>query len=126
MLAEQITGGFLASFLGSNFILSIFLVGVIQYLWGLINTLQMITLTALFTGNMPQNCKRIMIEIMHFTNLDVIDCTDAIRAVFSFRAEPGPINQNFDQAGYESSNFILGLGLLFIILVLSSGLWLLR
>lgn len=33
--------------------LSVFLVGVLQYLWGMINTLQIIMLTVLFTVNMP-------------------------------------------------------------------------
>ena len=116
----------MTSFLGTNFILSIFLIGVIQYLWGIINTLQMITLTALFSGNMPQNCKRIMLDIMKITNLDVIDCEEAVKAIFSFRAEPGPLNENFEEAGYDTSNFLLGLGLLFFIIVTSATLWLLR
>lgn len=38
-VAEAAAGGFLKVFLGTNFFLSVFLVGVLQFLWGLINTL---------------------------------------------------------------------------------------
>lgn len=39
----------------SNIVLSIFFAGLLQLLWGLINTIQMIMLTALFTILLPQN-----------------------------------------------------------------------
>ena len=51
--AETASGGFLKVFLGTNLFVSIFLIGVLQYLWGLINTLQMIVLTVLLNVIMP-------------------------------------------------------------------------
>lgn len=51
--AETAAGGFLKVFLGTNLFVSIFLIGVLQYLWGLINTLQMIVLTVLLNVIMP-------------------------------------------------------------------------
>lgn len=86
----------------------------------------MIVLTVLFAGNMPQNCKRIMLDIMHLTNLDIINPEDFIKSMFSFKAEPDPINENFEEAGYDTSNFILGLGLLFFVLIASTLLWLFK
>ena len=41
--------GALAVFLGSNLILGIFLSFILTYLWGMINSLQIVTLTTLFT-----------------------------------------------------------------------------
>ena len=38
-MATQATDGALKTFLGANFFVSIFFVGVLQYLWGLVNTL---------------------------------------------------------------------------------------
>ena len=42
--------------MGTNFFLSIFMISMLQYMWGLINTLQMIVMTVLFSLNMPLNC----------------------------------------------------------------------
>ena len=119
-VAETAAGGFLKVFLGTNFFVSIFLIGVLQYLWGLINTLQMIVLTVLLNVIMPQNSSRIMIAIMKLTNLDVIETESFLNGIFTFKSEFEPRNENFEDSGYESSNFIIELGPIFIILVVAT------
>lgn len=91
-VAEAAAGGFLKVFLGTNFFLSVFLIGVLQFLWGLINTLQMIVLTVLFSVDMPSNCYRIMIAIMKLTNLDVIDTEAFLNSIFTFKSEAAPMS----------------------------------
>lgn len=83
--------------------------GVLQYLWGLVNTLQMIVLTALFSVMMPANCEEILFTIMKLTNLDIFRTEDIIGAIFGF-ADTEPLNKQFYLAGFESSNFFIELG----------------
>ena len=113
-------------FMGTNFILSIFMVGMLQFLWGLINTLQMIMFTVLLSVDYPVNCFQIMIAIMKLTNLDVINTQTYIEAIFTFKVETEPFDGKFEEAGYESSNFILELGTLFFIISASVFLYLVR
>ena len=123
---EEATEGFLKVFLGTNFFLSFFLIGILQFLWGLINTLQMIMLTVLLAIEMPSNCYRIMIAIMKLTNLDVIDTGPLIESIFTFKSEYPPLNEIFAEAGYETSNYIIELNALFVIIVISTIIYLIR
>ena len=102
--------------MGTNFFLSFFMIGVLQFLWGLINTLQMIMFTVLFSISFPLNCSKIMIAIMKLTNLDVIDTETILNAIWTFKIEAAPISAVFEEAGYQSSNFIIELGPLFFII----------
>lgn len=58
-----------------------------------------------------------MIDIMRLTNLDVIETEDFLTSIFTFKSEAEPLNATFESAGYQSSNFIIELGLIFIIIV---------
>ena len=86
----------------------------------------MIVLTVLFAINMPSNCYRIMIAIMKLTNLDIVETEDILNQIFTFHVETKPISAVFKEAGYESSNFIIELGPLFLIICISSIIYLLR
>ena len=123
---EDSASNFVQGFLGSNLILSLFLITVLQFLWGLINTLQIIVLTVLFSVTMPVNCYRIMIVMMQICNLDVIDVSPYLEAMFTFKAEWPALNATFADANYESSNFIMGLGFLFFVTLFSTLMFLLR
>lgn len=65
--------------MGSNIILSFFMISVLQFLWGLINALQMVVFTVLFAVNFPSNCSGLMIGIMKLTNLEIIEVDDYIK-----------------------------------------------
>ena len=58
-----------------------------------------------------------MIAIMKLTNLDVIETESFLDGIFTFKSEFEARNENFEDSGYESSNFIIELGPIFIILV---------
>ena len=71
-------------YFASDLVLSIIFGGVLQLLWGLINSLQMIVLTVLFTVLMPQNCNVVLISIMNLINLDIIPIPEFLEANFDF------------------------------------------
>ena len=45
---------------------------MIKYLWGMVNSLQMIVLTVLFNLTMPEEAKVVLKEIMKYCNLDIV------------------------------------------------------
>ena len=67
-----------------------------------------------------------MIAIMKLTNLDVIPTEDLLNEIFTFEVEAPAFNENFEAAGYESSNFIIELGPLGFIIVLSTVLFIIK
>ena len=79
----------------------------------------MIVLTVLLAVNMPLNCQRVLLAIMKLTNLDVIDTEPFLTGIFTFKAQADPRNEVFADAGYETSNFIIELGPLFIIIIVT-------
>ena len=103
-----------AAAIGASFVTSLLSAKVIQYLWGIINSLQLIVLTVLFSVKMPETCYETLKYIMQMTNLDTIDTTYAFNAMFNFR-ETAPFNEAFGTAGYDSTNFFIESGALFFI-----------
>ena len=63
---------------------------------------------------------------MKLTNLDVINTENLLNSVFEFEHEAPPYNKSFEEAGYESTNFIIELGTIFIIGCLSLLFYLIR
>ena len=92
----------------------------------MVNTLQIIVFTVLFIVNMPLNSSLIMIDIMQLTNLDILPVEDIIVAIFDFKVETEPINEIFEDAGYDSSNYLLLLGSLFFIVSFGIIVYLLK
>ena len=106
-------------FMSMNIFFSIFMIQLLQYLWGLINTLQMIVIIVLFNVQFPLNAGKILIDIMSLANLDLIEVDGYISAVFDFQLESQPFNAIFEEAGFQSSTFTIELGLIFFIIVFS-------
>lgn len=65
-------------YFGSSVFLSVFFAGLMQYLWGMVNTLQIIVVTGLFTIVLPLNAQTMMFTIMHLTNLDLLNSLDIV------------------------------------------------
>ena len=63
---------------------------------------------------------------MKLTNLDVIDTENFLNSIFTFKAETLPRNQLFEDAGYQSSNFIIELGPIFIIAIAATLFYICR
>ena len=76
----------------------------------------MIVLMVLFNVAMPVNVYSILIEIMKLTNLDVIDTNWLLDKLINLTYLP-TFSFRFEEAGYDTTNFLIELGpLLFLIL----------
>ena len=126
----------LSAFLSANFFVGLFSAGALQYLWGLINVLQVIVMTDLFKVDVAPNAHMIMVAILEMVSLDFIDTEDFLTELFDFREtaafetkideETGDSTSKFEAAGYESANFILLLGPIFFVIIFSVSIVILR
>lgn len=96
---------------------------VVQYLWGLVNSLQVMVLVVLFELHLPMLIYSTLISIMQLTNLSLIDTDEAIEDMFSFQPTEA-LNERFDEAGYGSTNFFILLGI-FLFMSATSIFWML-
>ena len=106
--------GSIATMVTANLTTSILSSQVIQFLWGVINSLQIIVLPVLYSLSFPTVCFDVLISIMKMTNLDLINVEPVLYQMFKFR-ETEPVNVTFELAGYDSSNFFIEMGPLFFI-----------
>ena len=100
----------------SNIVVSIFLAGLLQFLWGLINTIQMIMLTALFTILVPKNAHTLMISLLKMSNLDIMQTEKIHEGIFGTSTQ-APFNAVYETAGYETTNFIIESGTLMFVII---------
>ena len=100
-------------FMGSNIFLSMFLIALLQFLWGFVNTIQVVVITVLFNVNFPLNAVKIFIIINKLTSLDLIEVDDYIKSFMRIHQDTVPLNIVFEDCGYESSSFTVGLGMAF-------------
>eukprot|EP00353_Schmidingerella_taraikaensis_P005300 CAMPEP_0185569026 /NCGR_PEP_ID=MMETSP0434-20130131/1785_1 /TAXON_ID=626734 ORGANISM="Favella taraikaensis, Strain Fe Narragansett Bay" /NCGR_SAMPLE_ID=MMETSP0434 /ASSEMBLY_ACC=CAM_ASM_000379 /LENGTH=64 /DNA_ID=CAMNT_0028183687 /DNA_START=238 /DNA_END=432 /DNA_ORIENTATION=- len=63
--------------MAGNFFISIIFATALQYLWGMINALQMIMLAGLFNIAIPENLQVIIIEVTKALNLEFWDTEEA-------------------------------------------------
>ena len=71
---------------GANLLTSLILAQIIQYLWGIINSLQLVVLTVLFSmPAMPKKCEELLVQILSYINLDVMPTDSVLVAMFGFR-----------------------------------------
>ena len=110
----------LSAFFSGNLALTIFTSIVIFYLWGMINGLQLIAMTCLFRIRLPANVSSIMNEILKLANFDLLRTGWIIDKVFRFSETPS-FSASFEQADFEGSNFIQGIGPMFIAMVYYAG-----
>ena len=75
-------------------------------MWGLINSMQIIVLTVLFSLIMPAHVDAYLVQIMKLTNMDIIPVDDYLQDMFDF-SETESFNDKFKAAGYEGANFVL-------------------
>ena len=113
----QLAEGGVLTVLGANFITTLLSAQVIQYLWGIINSLQLIVMAVLYPLIIPTICYDVLISIMRLTNLDIIEVDFLIDIMFNFR-EVEPFNTTFEEAGYDSTNFFIAMGPLFFIIII--------
>ena len=116
----------LLSFFGANLGLSIVAASLLQYLWSMINALQILVLSALFDLNIPDSAFMVMELILKMCSMDFFQTDSIFEELFNFReTEEFGKRENLDgeeyskypQAGYDSSNFFLLLGPLFFVII---------
>ena len=76
----------------------------------------MIVLTALFSVSMPVNAYSILIEIMQITNFDIVDISELLNGVMTLTPF-APFSFVFEEAGYDTTNFFIELGAIFLLIV---------
>ena len=81
----------------------------------MINALQIIVYTVLFNLKTPVNALEIEIMILQMVKFDIFRTESFIQIIFNFDLErQPPLNSRFVKAKYESSNFILNMGSMFL------------
>mmetsp|Transcript_20992 Transcript_20992/g.28248 ORF Transcript_20992/g.28248 Transcript_20992/m.28248 type:complete len:81 (+) Transcript_20992:194-436(+) len=79
-MTESFRDGFssaVKAIMAGNFFISIIFATALQYLWGMINALQMIMLAGLFNIAIPENLQVIIIEVTKALNLEFWDTEEA-------------------------------------------------
>ena len=99
--------------MASNIFISFFLAYVLQYLWGMVNSLQVIMLGALFNILEPVNSKALRIEILKACAFDFFYTQDLYEAFFGFK-ETKFFSDSFEEAEIGGQIFIVGIGPIFI------------
>ena len=115
------------AFFSANIFLSFFTANLLQYLWGMINTLQVIVLTDLFGfQEIPQNAEMLMQAILRMCSLEFVDTSFLLEGLFNFRetkafwtkvTSSGFEFSRFADAGYETAIFFELLGPILIIVI---------
>ena len=87
----------------------------VHYALFLLETSQILTLTVLFNTKTPANSKPVFIKVLKLANFDLFRTENLYEDIFE---EVEPLNQDFEDAGFSDSNFIVGLGPVFFFIVL--------
>lgn len=69
----------------ANAVIGLFSSGALQWLWGQINSMQMILLTSLFNVNFPVKAKHTMKVLWKMLTLDFLQLEALASKVFDFR-----------------------------------------
>jgi len=100
-----------------NFFLSYFIQIGFSYLWGLINTLQLILYLPMLKVSIPKNAKLFYIIMLSLANLELIPTKYSTELVFDISSEQDrPFSRTLEEFGYETHNILLNMGSLFIYL----------
>ena len=88
----------------------------LQYLWGMVNGLQLMVLAVFFKCEMAPNSKIIMVEILKSCSFEVFDM-EKFFDQFEFN-ESDDFSEIFVEAGMDGSIFVVGLGSVVIFIVI--------
>ena len=70
--------------MAGNFVISLILAIALQYMWGMINSLQIIVLSVLFKFMTPLNAQVIQVEILKACAFDLFKTDIVLGAMFDF------------------------------------------
>ena len=93
----------------------------------MLNSLQVVMLTTLFVIHLPKNTQMIMVRIFKLVSFDFMHTEPMLYRIFNFRETDsfmttefsnGEKTSKFADAGYDSSNFWLMLGPVFLMIII--------
>eukprot|EP00352_Strombidinopsis_acuminata_P000810 CAMPEP_0176348616 /NCGR_PEP_ID=MMETSP0126-20121128/8012_1 /TAXON_ID=141414 ORGANISM="Strombidinopsis acuminatum, Strain SPMC142" /NCGR_SAMPLE_ID=MMETSP0126 /ASSEMBLY_ACC=CAM_ASM_000229 /LENGTH=77 /DNA_ID=CAMNT_0017697523 /DNA_START=3241 /DNA_END=3471 /DNA_ORIENTATION=+ len=70
----------------------------------------------LFQILIPANAQMLLGMIMSIANFEVLPAGDIFEEIYNFSESP-PYRENFENGGYETSNFAENLGTLFVVIM---------
>jgi len=106
------------SFVVGTIAMNMALTGSLQVLWGMINTLQILTHVGLFSLNFPANVFLVLKVFMDVANFDLVPVSDIEESMFQFE-DTGPHTKNFGEMGKETKHSVLNMGTALIVLLFS-------
>ena len=87
-----------------------------SYLWGIVNGLQLIAMTCLFRIRLPTNVQVVFVEILQLAAFDLFKTETIYMKIFNF-SETKSFSSSFDGAAFSGSNFIIGIGPMFLVMI---------
>lgn len=87
-----------------------------QFLWAMINALQLIIRVPLFTIEMPYNAQMFFKTLVSIASFDLLP-VDFLNEFFFHFTETDPVSESFDEMGYETKSTIKNIGSLFYYLM---------
>ena len=104
--------------MGGNAFLNLLLSASLNYLWSMINTLQIILYMPLFKLSVPGNVGAFYNFLMMIASFDIIP-TQKIYDYFGWHDVQNKLSQNFVDEGYTSALFIYNVGSILFLLALN-------
>ena len=83
----------------------------------MVNSLQMMVITLLFSVFQPANSHILQSAILHLCAFDLFRVENVYKQIFGFE-ETESFNLVFEEANMEGHNFILGIGPIFLVFIL--------
>lgn len=105
----------LKGFFATNFAATILFSGLLKYLWGMINTMQIMVLTVLFKVDTPYNADKFMTTILKLCALDADNIDPIFEEMFHFRdrlpfetivSKDGEVTSKWADCGYDTVFYI--------------------
>lgn len=109
----------------SNIILNLFLGTTLQYIWGMINCLQLIVNIPLMGIQMPANVVFFYSILINFVTFNIIPTDEMFNKTFDFYSTDY-YNTKFNELGYGSMNIVENLGSNMIYIWIIAGLYILQ
>ena len=107
----------------SNFALNIAISGALNYLWGMVNCLQIIAHFPMINVLMPANVQMlfmIVVKIATFDMLPVGGIMEWFDETIPTTSDPYAMPANFQEFGYETTNTVQNLEVVFLVILILS------
>ena len=103
----------------TNFLSNVFISGTLNYLWGMINCLQIIAHFPLINILMPANCQVLFLVVVKIATFDLIPVDgfmESVEQIFDGKYDLN-LSDNFAEFGYETTDPVQNLQINFVFLL---------